>query len=234
MPLPLKVQLVPPDPRWPSFAKIECARICAAAAPAILRVHHIGSTAVPGLAAKPILDLLAVAAGPTALDAAVRPLEALGFVCRGEHGLIGRRYHVLNDLETGARRVQLHCYAEGDPSILRHLAFRDFLYAQPNAAQDYARERARCAAAAVRSRKHWRGPGVGRILVRRGQRARFLRVANRGKLAQRRHRILITNDRCIQPLYVRPKSADQMVWRSLQRHPVVADFLRAEALRWRS
>lgn len=146
MPPPLKVRLLPHDPRWTLLAEAACARICAAAAPAILSVHHIGSTAIPGIAAKPILDLLAIAAEPVALDAAERPLEALGYACRGEHGLTGRRYYVLNDLETGERRVQLHCYPEGRFAILRHLTFRDYLRTRPEAAQDYAREKARCVA----------------------------------------------------------------------------------------
>jgi GrpB-like predicted nucleotidyltransferase (UPF0157 family) len=146
MPPPIKVRLLPHDPDWARTAEAEAGRLLGAAGSALAAVHHIGSTAIPAVSAKPILDLLGVATSLAAVDAARPTLEALGYSWHGEYGLPGRRYCKLDDPETGARKAQLHIYALGDHAIVRHLAFRDHLRAQPALAAEYDREKARCAA----------------------------------------------------------------------------------------
>ena len=146
MPPPIPVRLEPHQPHWAADAVAWAGRLVAACPGVFASVHHIGSTSIPGIPAKPVLDLLPVAIDLSRLDAAQAAIEALGFVWWGEYGFPGHRYCTLSDPDTGERRVQLHGYAEGDPAIRRHLAFRDLMRARPDLAQDYAREKVRCAA----------------------------------------------------------------------------------------
>lgn len=143
MPASIPVELVPHDPAWAERAQDESARLMTAAS-AIITVHHIGSTAIPGIRAKPILDLIPVVESLAALDDSRTTLEALGYVWWGEYGLPGRRYCTLDDPATGRRKAQLHCYERGSAEITRHLAFRDHLRAHPGLARAYDAEKARC------------------------------------------------------------------------------------------
>ena len=144
--MPRPVTLSPQDPQWAVRAEALIADLRAAAPEAFTALHHIGSTAVPALAAKPVIDLLGEAEGLAAIDAARPALEALGWRWRGENGAAGRRYFTLDDRETGARAAHLHVHTAGDPMIAWHLAFRDRLRAEPETAAAYGREKARCAA----------------------------------------------------------------------------------------
>ncbi|MBN8229371.1 GrpB family protein [Corallococcus macrosporus] len=144
MPPPIKVCLVPHEPRWADAAVAHGQALKGALGANVREVHHIGSTAVPGIHAKPILDLIPVVASLEALDARRGELEAMGYEWWGELGLPGRRYCTLHDPVTRERVVQLHCFVEGSPEITRHLAFRDYLRTHPTVAREYNDEKARC------------------------------------------------------------------------------------------
>ncbi len=139
------VRLCDPSPDWLETLERERARLAASLGALLLEIHHIGSTAIPGIRAKPIVDLLPVVTSVAELDAARERVEALGYGWWGEYGLSRRRYCTL-DGPAGERLVNAHFYAFGDPEIERHVAFRDYLRAHPDAAQEYEAVKARAAA----------------------------------------------------------------------------------------
>lgn len=99
----------------------------------LLAIHHIGSTAIPGICAKPIIGILAVVRDVTLLDGSVEKMESLGYEAMGEFGIRGRRYF-RKDNDAGDRTHQIHAFGDGSPQIERQLAFRDFM----NHHRDYA------------------------------------------------------------------------------------------------
>ena len=138
---PFPVILAEYNPAWPLMAASHGERLRVLGA-ALVRVHHIGSTAVPNLAAKPIIDLMPLVTSLNDLDRQRQTVEALSYDWHGEYGISGRRYCTLND-GAGRRIVQLHFFAAGSPDAGRHLAFRDFLRAHPDAASAYEVEKRR-------------------------------------------------------------------------------------------
>ena len=144
VPLPIAVELLSHDPAWAARAEFEARRLAAALGEVLVGVHHIGSTSIPTIRAKPVVDLLPVVTDLAALDAHRGAIEALGYLWLGEYGLSGRRYCTFNDPTTGRREVQAHCYQRGSAAITRHLAFRDHLRRHPELARAYEFEKCRC------------------------------------------------------------------------------------------
>jgi GrpB-like predicted nucleotidyltransferase (UPF0157 family) len=144
MPPPIKVELLPHSPSWAVDAKTENLRLIQALEGVFIVIHHIGSTTIPGIHAKPIVDLLPVVTNVSELDRQASVFVRLGYQYWGEYGMPGRRYCTLDDPSTGKRKFQLHCFESGSVEIERHLAFRDFLRANPEKAQEYDAEKRRC------------------------------------------------------------------------------------------
>lgn len=144
--VPQAVALLPHDPAWAGLAATYGEQFAALLGDNLVVVHHIGSTAIPGIRAKPIIDLMPVVADLAAVDRARPALEAAGHAWRGEFGLPGRRYLPKDDPATGRRLMHVHLYERGSDEIVRHLAFRDYMRSHPREAADYEAEKLRCMA----------------------------------------------------------------------------------------
>jgi GrpB-like predicted nucleotidyltransferase (UPF0157 family) len=134
------VIVVPYDEAWPSLFEEERTRIEGAIGPWVEEIEHVGSTAVSGLAAKPVIDIMV---GVKSLDESpilVERLVDIGYeyVPEFERVLPFRRY--FRKMREGRRTHQIHLVERSNAEWWdRHLLFRDYLRAHPEAAQDYAR-----------------------------------------------------------------------------------------------
>ncbi|MDP6944877.1 MAG: GrpB family protein [Myxococcota bacterium] len=129
------IEVVDYDAGWPARFEEEANLLGGALGSVAHEIHHVGSTAVPGLAAKPIIDILLEVTGLSALDALNEALAQIGYLPWGEHGIPQRRFFSKGD----ARRTHnLHAFPTGDAGVIRHLAFRDYLVAHPQIADEYA------------------------------------------------------------------------------------------------
>ena len=140
----MKVHVVPPDPRWGNCFDAEAAAIRAVLGGLPVWVHHIGSTSVPNLCAKPVIDILLEVADIESLDGRCAAFESLGYEVKGEFGIPGRRYY-RKDSESGVRTHQVHAFERSSEGAIRHLAFRDYLMAHPAVAEAYGELKRRLA-----------------------------------------------------------------------------------------
>lgn len=127
---------MPHNPAWIEQYKAEAAQLTAVFQPILIAMHHIGSTAVPGIKAKPIIDIMIVVTEITAVDALVQSMAVLGYISKGENGIPGRHYFRKGSDEHHTHHI--HVYGENHPEIARHLDFRDYLRHHPDAAAAYS------------------------------------------------------------------------------------------------
>ncbi|MGM0828222.1 MAG: GrpB family protein [Bacillota bacterium] len=106
-------------------------------------IHHIGSTSVPGLAAKPIIDILIEVPGLESIDDQTEEFSQLDFVGKGENGIPNRRYFYKG--EGNKRIVHLHIFPYGIDHVIRHLAFRNYLREHNAEARRYGELKSRLA-----------------------------------------------------------------------------------------
>lgn len=132
-PPPTVVKIEPYDVGWPAQFEALAADIRAALGDVALDVEHVGSTSVPGLAAKNIIDIDLAVADPTDEDLYVAPLERIGYVLTiREPSFHQHRCLVLPD-----PKVNLHVYGPDCPETIRHRMFRDWLRSHPEDRDTY-------------------------------------------------------------------------------------------------
>ncbi len=127
--MPGPVIVVDYDPAWPrQFEQMRC-RIQAALGRLARSIEHVGSTSVPDLAAKPVLDIDVVIEDDAALPHVIASLAPLGYEHRGELGVTGR--HAFRAPDGGTPRHNLYVCAADGRELRRHVAFRDWLRTHP-------------------------------------------------------------------------------------------------------
>ena len=122
------------DPEWPVRFEAIRARIAPALGPLALSIEHVGSTSVPGLAAKPVIDIDVVVADASAIPAAVRALKALGYEHLGPLGIAGREAF---RRPPGTEPHNLYVCPAGSQGLRNHLALRNHLRTHPEAVEAY-------------------------------------------------------------------------------------------------
>lgn len=134
--MPQHIVVVDYDPLWPLLFRKEADAISRILGDNLVLIHHIGSSSVPFLAAKPIIDIMPVVKDLSGVDAVSEEFVKLGYEYLGEFGIKGRRYLRKGGQE---RTHQIHIFQmEDDTNILRHLAFRDYLRSHRDVAMEYA------------------------------------------------------------------------------------------------
>jgi GrpB-like predicted nucleotidyltransferase (UPF0157 family) len=132
---PRPVRVVPHDPAWKGKFEVEAAALRSALGDEALAVHHIGSTSVPGLRAKPTIDVLIEVREIGKLDGLEAQMAERGYEAWGEYGIPGRRFFTR---DRGPERLcNVHAFEAGSPGVERHLAFRDHLIQHPETARAY-------------------------------------------------------------------------------------------------
>lgn len=129
-----EIHLVEHSPQWSKDFIKESSRLKDIIADNLVTAFHIGSTAIVGLRAKPVIDILLVVRSLTDVDQHNLTLQDLGYVAKGEYGIQGRRFFLKGGV---VRTHHLHLFEMGNSEIERHKLFVEFLNAHPDRATQY-------------------------------------------------------------------------------------------------
>ena len=133
-----KIEVVPHNPTWAAMFQAEADQLATIFGAEALAIEHIGSSAIPGIKAKPIIDILVAARDIEQIDDFNEQMMALGYEPHGEFGIPGRRYFSTGH-SAADRPRHVHVFQSDNPDVARHIDFRDYLRAHPEDAQAYSR-----------------------------------------------------------------------------------------------
>jgi GrpB-like predicted nucleotidyltransferase (UPF0157 family) len=132
-----RICVVSYDDLWPGLFAAESAALAAAFGGRAAEIHHVGSTSIPALPAKPIIDILVVTDDIGQVDSLNPSLIALGYEPQGEYGIPGRRFFTKGGDVNRSHHV--HVFQQGHPEVSAMLDFRDYLRSHPRQAAEYGR-----------------------------------------------------------------------------------------------
>ena len=163
--------LSPYDTTWPLEFAVEADRIARACRGLALRLEHIGSTSIPGLSAKPVIDVLAGRPGNVSGESYVAVFRQLGYEHKGAYGVPGRNY-----FRRGTPRTHhVHLVSWTSAVWEDHLLFRDYLRSHPETAREYETLKRELAALYIQDKERYtdaKGPFI-RSIVRRAREEGF-------------------------------------------------------------
>ena len=130
-----KVEVIPYKEEWSALFLEESEKIKEVYGDEIVSIYHIGSTAIPNIYAKPVIDILVEVMDIDRIDLYNKRMEQLNYEARGENGIPNRRFF----MKGGNNRTHhVHIFEKGDDEIKRHLVFRDYMIAHPEEALQYS------------------------------------------------------------------------------------------------
>jgi GrpB-like predicted nucleotidyltransferase (UPF0157 family) len=128
------VRLIPYTGEWKRLFEEEKIRLQAVVGKYVLDIQHVGSTSIPGMAAKPIIDIAIAVKNFEEASVCIVPIEQLGYEYKGELGIPRRHYFAKGD----PRTYHIHMFEIGSQDWVDQLLFRDYLIRHPQSAQEYA------------------------------------------------------------------------------------------------
>jgi GrpB-like predicted nucleotidyltransferase (UPF0157 family) len=130
-----KIEVVNYNPVWIKIFQYESETLIKVLGSIVIRVYHIGSTSIPGMAAKPTIDIILEVESINELDQSIGKMINIGYVSKGEYGIPGRRYFEKGDPN---HTHHVHAFEKDDPNIQRHLRFRNYLTEHTEIAKQYS------------------------------------------------------------------------------------------------
>lgn len=130
------VEVVSYNSNWQEMYKEESEKIKNILNDIIIDIYHIGSTAIPGIKAKPVIDILVGVKDIEAVDQYNHKMEELGYEAMGEYGIPKRRFFSKGESK---RSHHVHIFQVGNEEIERHINFKEYLISHPDKGQEYSK-----------------------------------------------------------------------------------------------